>query len=98
MNLSIVAVSETIDATESLNHAVERGEVADQMVRRDVYAHLPSRCANEVDGGAIRLRTWQEAPKDSVFLDQFVSLETSHGPGKGLHPLIRALLISSQSP
>ena len=91
MNLSIVTVSETINAAKSLNHAIERGQVADQMVGRDVHADLSGRCANKVNGGAIRLSTWQEAAKDSVFLDQFVSLETSHGSGKGLHPLIRAL-------
>jgi hypothetical protein len=50
IDAGVVAVAKAVHPAESLGHAVERGQVAYQVVRRDVDADLARARADKVDG------------------------------------------------
>lgn len=53
VDVRIWVQSEAIHATEALGHAVERREIANEVIRRDVHADFAGTGANEVDGARL---------------------------------------------
>src|SRR5262249_24884959 len=84
-----LAVAKAIHSAEPLRHAVERGEVADEVIRGDVHTAFPGRSADEVDGIrvpllALPLIDWPEPPKYGILGRQTVPLVAAQGAGQAL--------------
>ena len=81
IDLGVVAVAETIDAAEALGHALERRQVADQVIRRDINSDLARARADQIDGAPGVGRVRQESLENRL-VDQGIPFLTSHCAGE----------------
>jgi hypothetical protein len=74
-----------------LGHAVQRGEIADHVIRRDIDANLASRRANQVDGAFFgRNVPFVEKPREHWVVGCHpISFETTERARQHLHLIAR---------
>ena len=88
VDFAVVAPPEPVYAAESLGHAVESGQIAYEMVGRNINADFAGAGADEVDRLLRRFRAGQEPAEDGM-LDESIALQPSKRPGQLAGSILR---------
>src|SRR6266850_5189703 len=77
----VAALSKTVHPAQALRDAVECGQVANEMVGRDIHPNFAGAGADEVDGLLCRLGPGQEATEDRSFNER-ITLQSAQCAGE----------------
>ena len=83
-------MSKSINPPEALGHAVNRREITDEMICRDVYPDFSGGGANEVDSSGLRFdrRSGHETREYWVISDDCIAFEAAESSREYLHSLL----------